>query len=347
MNKEQYLRTLRSLIRELPQSERKTVIDFYREIIEDKIESGQTEQEAVAGLGDVSVLAQKILAENPKRRHYGANRVAGIVLATFFGVLIVAGVAFHTLKVTNSANTTAGYSANSNGEADKMEIKTAAAQVSQTKSIYIDVRNRAVNLARGEGDTIQISYQTDNFNEFTFSNTGGVMKLVGRSRDNFDIFHFFNFRNDFGPITVSVPESYEGEVNLHSGNGSITVGELSHASKLTCDTSNARIVINDVQAETVSATTSNGRIQLEKLTASRVDADTSNAEISLQNLTSPDVTLTTSNGGIRGNLVGHEEDYTIRTDTSNGSCTPAGRQGGSKRLTADTSNASINIEFTE
>jgi Predicted membrane protein len=347
MNKEQYLRKLRSLIRELPQSERKTVVDFYREMIDDKMENGQTEQEAVAELGDVFVLAQKILAENPKRRHYSANRIAGIVLATFFSVLIVAGIAFHTLQIGNSANAPAGYSANTNAGRGKVEVKTASAPVSQTKSIYIDVRNRAVNLARGEGDSIQVSYQTDNFNEFTFTNTGGVMKLVEQNRDNFDFFRFFDFRNDFGPVTVSVPERYEGEVYLHSGNGGITVDDLSHVSKLTCDTSNARITIDNVHVETVNATTSNGRIQLEKLTASSVDADTSNGEIMLQNLTSPDVTLTTSNGGIRGNLLGREEDYTIHTDTSNGSCTPSGRQGGSKRLTADTSNASINIEFTE
>lgn len=83
MNKEFYLKRLRSLIRALPNDERRTIIDFYREIIEDKIENGQTEAQAVVELGDVHALAGKILSENPNRKPHDANRIAGIVLASF------------------------------------------------------------------------------------------------------------------------------------------------------------------------------------------------------------------------------------------------------------------------
>lgn len=51
MSKEQFLRMLHSLLKDLPEDELERIIGYYREMIEDKVESGQTEQQAVAGLG--------------------------------------------------------------------------------------------------------------------------------------------------------------------------------------------------------------------------------------------------------------------------------------------------------
>ncbi|MDF2633084.1 MAG: hypothetical protein K0Q85_1680, partial [Caproiciproducens sp.] len=90
MNSELYLKRLRRRIKFLPDNERNTIIDFYREIIQDKIESGVSEAQAVAELGDVNVLAQKILMENPNRKPVNVGKIVGIVLASIFGVIFVA-----------------------------------------------------------------------------------------------------------------------------------------------------------------------------------------------------------------------------------------------------------------
>ncbi|WP_457945135.1 DUF4097 family beta strand repeat-containing protein [Caproiciproducens sp. LBM24188] len=351
MNKEQYLRKLRSLIRKLPKSEQKTVIEYYREMIDDKVENGQTEEQAVAELGDVFLLAQKILAENPNRKRYSANRIAGIVVASIFAVLIIAGICFNSLRTSSTAAESYGFAWNSQNQnsgrgSEPLETKTEMALAAETKCIYIDVRDKEISVERVEGDSICLTYQSSKQDQFTYTNTNGVMKLINHSQGGFHTFDFFDW-DPQSRVTVSVPESYAGEVYLSTSNGTISAENLSHATVLTCSTSNGKVLLSDVQAERISANNSNGRIVFTDVTASKVNADTSNAEISLQKLNAPDIELETSNGGIRGSIVGREEDYTIHTDTSNGSCTPGSRQGGSKRLFADTSNASIRIDFVD
>lgn len=347
MNKELYLKRLRSLIRALPDGERRTIIDFYREIIEDKMESGQTEAEAVAELGDVHVLAQKILAENPNRKPHDANRIAGIVLASFFGVMIVAAVVVNALSVVNFRTyATSTQQQSVEQEAETAEGRKVSAPVTKIKCIYVDAENKDVEVIRGTGNDITMAYETDADQSFTFTTTDGVMKLVNRQRFKNDLFHFLSSANH-GHIEVGVPEGYAGEIYLNSSNGMILVSDALQVNKLTCDTSNGTVRLNNIHAETVIVDTSNAQLDLTQVTASKVNASSSNGRITVKDLASPDVNLNTSNGSIKGNVVGAEQDYNIHTSTSNGNCSPSDHSGGTKDLTCDTSNGDIDLTFSE
>ncbi len=61
MNKTVFLDRLDGLIRTLPYEERRATLDYYTEMIEDLIEEGKTEEEAVAALGEAEALAEQIL----------------------------------------------------------------------------------------------------------------------------------------------------------------------------------------------------------------------------------------------------------------------------------------------
>lgn len=346
MNKELYLKRLRSLTRALPDEERRTIIDFYREIIEDKIESGQTEAQAVAELGDVHALAQKILSENPNRKPHDANRIAGIVLASFFGVLIVAAIVVNALNILNFRTYAANTKQNAGQGSEVSEEKTVTAPVSGTKCIYVDAENKKVELMRGTGENISMTYQTDKEQTYTFSTENGVMLLVNRQRFGFDPFRFLSSAGH-NQITVSVPENYSGEIHLNSSNGMISVSDALQVSKLTCDTSNGAVRLNNVHADSVIVDTSNASLELTQVTASSVDAHSSNGRITVQDLAASDVTLDTSNGSIKGSIAGAEQDYNIYTSTSNGRCSPSSRSGGTKMLTCDTSNGDIDVTFTK
>lgn len=60
MKKQEFIDKLSGLTKDLTASEREKAIQFYTEIIEDKIESGISEEEAVAQLGSPTGAAQKI-----------------------------------------------------------------------------------------------------------------------------------------------------------------------------------------------------------------------------------------------------------------------------------------------
>jgi uncharacterized membrane protein len=65
MNRAEFLRLLRERLKSLPQSEIEKSIGYYSEIIDDKVEDGMTEEEAVAGLDGVDAIAEKIMYDMP------------------------------------------------------------------------------------------------------------------------------------------------------------------------------------------------------------------------------------------------------------------------------------------
>lgn len=65
MNKKMFLEALEDRLFQLPGGERKQQMEYYREVLEDKIEDGMSEDEAVASFGDVDKLADDILRNTP------------------------------------------------------------------------------------------------------------------------------------------------------------------------------------------------------------------------------------------------------------------------------------------
>lgn len=65
MSKQQFLAELRTALAGLPQDDIEERLNFYGEMIDDRMEEGLTESEAVEGIGSVSDIAEQTLAEIP------------------------------------------------------------------------------------------------------------------------------------------------------------------------------------------------------------------------------------------------------------------------------------------
>lgn len=65
MNKQEFLNALEGALAGLGEEEIKKSVDFYAEMIDDAVENGENEEEAVARLGSVEETAQKIINETP------------------------------------------------------------------------------------------------------------------------------------------------------------------------------------------------------------------------------------------------------------------------------------------
>lgn len=63
MNKQEFLKQLRQGLRGLPQEDTEERLTFYDEMIDDRIEEGLSETEAVAAIGTVGDIVSQILAE--------------------------------------------------------------------------------------------------------------------------------------------------------------------------------------------------------------------------------------------------------------------------------------------
>ena len=65
MNKEKFLDELRHRLSGLPQEDIEERIAFYNEMIDDRMEEGVSEEEAISGIGSVEKIAQQIMSEIP------------------------------------------------------------------------------------------------------------------------------------------------------------------------------------------------------------------------------------------------------------------------------------------
>lgn len=65
MNKKQFLEAIRSRIKGLSESDIEKSLDYYSEMIDDRMEDGMTEEEAVAELGTVDEIVAQILNDIP------------------------------------------------------------------------------------------------------------------------------------------------------------------------------------------------------------------------------------------------------------------------------------------
>ena len=91
MNKQMFLDGLRVALAELPIAEREKTLAYYEEMINDRIEDGMSEADAVASLEPVEVLAARILHEMPvmqkamrKAKNSGISTALLVVLLIIF-----------------------------------------------------------------------------------------------------------------------------------------------------------------------------------------------------------------------------------------------------------------------
>lgn len=64
MNKEQFINDLKSRLKYLPDTDADRSVDYYSEMIDDCIEGGMSEEDAVKSMGNIEEIAGQILAEH-------------------------------------------------------------------------------------------------------------------------------------------------------------------------------------------------------------------------------------------------------------------------------------------
>ena len=100
MDKYDFLLALEVRLEGLPEADRQASLDFYSEMLDDLVEGGMTEAEAVASLGSPEAIAEEILLEMPLPKLVKAKmkkrRLSGLeitLLAVGFPIWLPIGIA--------------------------------------------------------------------------------------------------------------------------------------------------------------------------------------------------------------------------------------------------------------
>ena len=91
MDKKEFLSALEAQLAGLPEADRQSSLDFYAEMLDDLMEGGMTEQEAVASLGSVDAIAREILMDTPLPKLIKAKMKPKLRMRAWEIVLIAVG----------------------------------------------------------------------------------------------------------------------------------------------------------------------------------------------------------------------------------------------------------------
>lgn len=101
MNKIAFTDELYHLLKSLPKAERQQHIDYYEEMIDDRMEDGLSEEEAVAALGSAADIAAEILGNAPQKpaRKIRVWEIVLIVLGSPLWLMLLLSIAAVVLGV--------------------------------------------------------------------------------------------------------------------------------------------------------------------------------------------------------------------------------------------------------
>lgn len=91
MTKKQFIKQLRAKLKGLPKKDIEERIAFYLEIIDDKMEEGATEEDAIQQIGSVEDIAGQILEEPPLAKRVKKKGTENRKLGTWEIVLLILG----------------------------------------------------------------------------------------------------------------------------------------------------------------------------------------------------------------------------------------------------------------
>lgn len=357
MKKQKYFNMLLFYLEQLPQEEAYRTAAFFSEIVDDKIEAGINEEDALNQYGDPKELAAKILKEcyniEAQFKEYVEEDID------------------EPMVVDENLN-------------------TYIAEIDDITEVNVSSRAIDIDIIPSLDNKIHVCYMEDEeytndiktqdstlfINFASMSNKGllgGILK--GKKKESLP------------NITVEIPLKYNGNLNLNNENASIRVANISGANNLVCTsknghirvidtsavmltakTSNFRITVTGVSiAKELNAMTSNGSIDLNKVNAESVTCKTSGSDISLKNASVKNILrasttnsyiefkevsanvidLKTTNGRISGTVDGNIDEYSITSKASGGKSNLPNIPFGVKHLSAVTSNENIYITFQE
>ncbi len=249
----------------------------------------------------------------------------------------------------------------------QQEQKVYTTAVGDLVELQVTSSNHGISVIPTTDSQIRITYtETDRYH-YTISNAGGKLTMAFFEDRRFFWFGDFMQFNE-NAVVVELPAAYTGSLDVKTSNTEISLTDLnlkapiraqtsnqkisvrnvSTTGEIDAKTSNSQIVLENAIASSIRAETSNAKIMLAEIKAATVTAKTSNSAIEVTALKAEQISFKTSNGKIRGTIDGSSKDYRIESDTSNGDDSLANLGGsGPNTLTATTSNADIEIQFSE
>ncbi len=196
-----------------------------------------------------------------------------------------------------------------NGET--FEQKSHIADVEEITEVFIDVRDRKIEVAPSSDGQIHIDY-FESAKEYYDLSVSDDHTLTMTAKNNKEWTDYIGGKPtaDFRKIPLQIPDKLLKTLKLSTTNEDIILPELTVAGDISLSSQGGNVVLNKLNAKNT-------------------------------------ISLTAKNGDIIGSIVGSYDEYAISCDIKKGeSNLPSIKESGTKTLTVSNNNGNIDIEFT-
>jgi len=305
MNKEQFLAALRARITGLPKTDLERTLQYYGEMIDDRIEEGMTEQAAVADVGNPAELAAAILQKPVGQTAFRAqkknpmSRGKRAALCVCAALLICAGVGIilTSLSTRRSSAMKKEYTF-AGSDIRAMEIVSGSAEVKLIPAsdgvcrvVCAEDAVRSHKVWTNEG-TLHVE-RVSKWALFRISLTEDSIRIYLPERDYQSLW----VKSSSGG--VSVPEDFRFRTAIIDASSGGVGFAADVTETLDIRTSSGGVALSDVSPAALRVSVSSGGLAIAGGSPGSVDLHCSSGAIRLSDVRCDTLSAETSSGGIR------------------------------------------------
>lgn len=280
MTKSEFILSLSEALAHLPGQERVRVLEYYEEMIDDRIESGMTEEDAVAALGSIEEILKEAAPEAMRDRN------------TYFE--------------TKNSRPRAGFFT-FDGSVETLIANSASAE--------LHIRSEELP----DGTTARVDYNLSGNEQCACSLVNGKLEVRYKSikQRSFSLLNLFSGSDASISITLSNPALVRGEISASSG--SVDLTGLVFTDSLDAHTASGELDAHDVAVqrkcklqtasgditghnltcgELLEVHTASGDTDLFAIRAGKISAGTASADLTLANVECDELNTESASGDV-------------------------------------------------
>lgn len=378
MNKQQFLTLLSKELKKTPDSEQKRIMDYYSEMIDDHIENGMTEDEAISAIGSMSEIMHSLSVESVPTESSASAASPTFYYEPIHSILVDCervNLKVHSGNVKNNATVSISY----NGDEfipltsiledgcltirlTEPEPGSIAARLFRRAIAGFGFQNVTCTITLSSPDLDRailnsfsgnISVQTLNLSGELVAHTrsGGITAdnlscsscLLKSGSGSIEAQAFrasgsFTAESCSGSIKANAISSEEnssliamsgsvksnalcigGDLTIKSTSGSIKAASAAVNRTCMIDAGSGSINVESLRADSFRAKVHSGSIRVDGVHINNeVSMISSSGSIRFEHLEANHIQLSAGSGSISGTLIGNENTYDIRANTSVG-----------------------------
>ena len=235
MTRREFMTTLRRSLKEVPASDVDRIVEYYEEIIADRMEEGLPEEEVVAALGNLEEIVANVTIEGTRYRKWYVWGIGVLfVMALLISVIIIAGDTFDDIDDWSN----------------RSEITKEIETVTQAEVVVADTE---LQIRFHNENTVKIMGQDNVVAWFTVRQVKGELKIVQETWD---------YMTDDDDIIIYLPQN-DYKLSVHSDSGDIEInGYAGDSLNITSGSGSVELQLKGEKSEyTVKAQSMQGEIE--------------------------------------------------------------------------------------